>query len=97
MPRFQPPSHGITFDGAKWNVAEVPCQFPTVLRRLGGGASIPRTWAEEAYKEYAAQQGTDQSFDRLHERGGFGLTEIVALLVDRCARLEAQLEECFTP
>lgn len=52
--------------------------------------TITRQIAEEAYKEYSAQYGTDQSFDRLHERGGFGVSEIIFLLFDRCKRLEGK-------
>lgn len=32
--------------------------------------------ARRAYAAYAAKYGTQQSFDRLHERGGFGRDEL---------------------
>jgi hypothetical protein len=44
--------------------------------------------AEEAYKEYADQYGNSQSFERLCERGGFGIDELAILLFDRIKRLE---------
>jgi hypothetical protein len=48
---------------------------------------IPKVIAQEAYKEYADQGHGAQSFDRLHERGGFGDTEIILLLFERIQRL----------
>ena len=44
--------------------------------------------AREAYKEYAAQGHGDQSFELLHERGGFGCKELAQLLFERIKRLE---------
>lgn len=49
---------------------------------------VRKDWAEETYKEYSHQYGTRQSFERLHERGGFGIEEMIMLLVQRCQRLE---------
>lgn len=46
--------------------------------------------AKEAYKEYAEQFGADQSFERLHQRGGFGDIEIIWLLYNRIQRLEGR-------
>jgi hypothetical protein len=54
-----------------------------------GGRSIPKVIAEEGYKEYAAQYGTSQSFERLHERGGFGAEELCILLYERIKRIES--------
>jgi len=42
--------------------------------------SIPWWLAEEAYKWYASCFGTDQSLQRLAERGGFGRAELLGLL-----------------
>jgi hypothetical protein len=70
----------------KWNCPTVPCQG------LSEKGRIPRSWAEMAYKEYAAQYGMSQSFDRLNERGGLGADEIIGLLVDRLNRLEQKKE-----
>ena len=52
-----------------------------------GPKGIPYPIAEEAYKEYAAQYGTQQSLERLCERGGFGWEELATLLYERCLRL----------
>jgi len=65
----------------KWDVPAVPLQ---------SDRTIPRVVAEEAYKEYVAQNGHGQSFDRLHERGGFGAAELGILLYHRIKRLEAE-------
>ncbi len=53
-------------------------------------ADIPKEWAEEAYKEYSAQFGTQQSLERLGERAGFSWGELVMLLYQRIQRLEAK-------
>lgn len=60
---------------------KVPIQ-PTSLK------TVSREIAEEAYKEYSALYGNDQSFERLHERGGFGWSELAILLHGRIKRLE---------
>lgn len=44
------------------------------------GSSIPWWLAEIAYEHYAARFGTQQSLERLAERGGFGRDELVGLL-----------------
>lgn len=51
-------------------------------------SEINEILAKEAYKEYSDQGHGDQSFERLHERGGFGCIEISALLYCRIKRLE---------
>lgn len=66
----------------KWNCETVPCQRPSEPGR------IPRVWAEEAYKEYTAQFGTSQSFERLNERGGFSADELIMLLFEIIKRLD---------
>ena len=38
---------------------------------------VPESVARLAYEGYAAAFGSDQSFERLHERGGFGWEELV--------------------
>ena len=58
--------------------------FP--IQDTRGEEAVPIEWAEEAYKEYAAQFGTSQSLERLGERGGFGATEIAMLLFQRIKR-----------
>ena len=61
--------------------------FP--IQDTRGTDSVPIEWAEEAYKEYAAQFGTSQSLEDLGSRGGFGATEIAMLLFQRLKRIEA--------
>lgn len=44
------------------------------------GTTIPWWLAEIAYRQYAHDFGTDQSLERLAERGGFGREELITLL-----------------
>lgn len=64
----------------------VPLQIDYSWKR--SKATVPRHIAEAAYVEYAVQYGTDQSFDRLHERGGFEAVELMQLLVEYIQRLK---------
>ena len=50
--------------------------------------SIPWEHAEEIYKEYSDQYGTQQSIERMAERGGFGSTDAIMLLCHRIKRLQ---------
>jgi len=43
--------------------------------------TIPWWVAEEAYKVYSDKFGTQQSLERLAERGGFGREELIWLLI----------------
>lgn len=43
---------------------------------------IPEPIARLVYEEYSAHYGTRQSFERIHERGGFGAAEVIAALAD---------------
>lgn len=56
-------------------------------------ASVMRTVraeiAREAYLEYS-QQWPGQTFERLHERGGFAWDEMAMLLYLRCQRLQGK-------
>ena len=54
--------------------------------------TVPERIARAAYAEYSDQCGTRQSFEQLHDRGGFGTLELMDLLVDRIERLEARHE-----
>lgn len=66
----------------KWDCETVPCQG------LSEKGLIPKHLAEEAYKEYSAQGHSSQSFERLHQRGGFAVDELAQLLYERIKRLE---------
>lgn len=48
---------------------------------------IPWEVAEMAYEEYKARYGTQQTLERLSERGGFGVWEVIDLLAARIKRL----------
>jgi hypothetical protein len=48
---------------------------------------VPKEIAMKAYEMY----GNYQSFERLHERGGFSSGEIIALLMDKIEFLEEKL------
>ena len=52
------------------------------------GAVLPEEIARLAYAEYAHSHG-DQSYERLHERGGFGWAEVGYLLADALERERA--------
>lgn len=54
--------------------------FPIQARRGGRLGYISWDMAEKAYEVYSFLYGTDQSLERLAERGGFGLTELCYLL-----------------
>jgi hypothetical protein len=47
------------------------------------GLTIPWSLAEKAYEMYSQLYGSDQSLERLAERGGFGVTELAVLLAGR--------------
>jgi len=50
--------------------------YPPMVR------GVRREVAEAAYKNYARRYGMSQSFDRLHERGGFSIGELLAHLTE---------------
>lgn len=56
----------------------LPIQVGTVARE-----GIPEPIARMVYDEYARQYGASQSFERLHQRGGFGVIEALHLLCQR--------------
>lgn len=56
---------------------QVPCQWQS---GSVGRTSVPEPIARLAHEEYARHHG--QTFERLHERGGFSPGEIMMLLAD---------------
>ena len=62
--------------GDSWRSVEVDGGAMTQVPR----SSVPWSVAEVAYKVYAALFGTEQSLERLAERGGFGRGELLWLL-----------------
>ena len=66
--------------------------FPVIVDRTARpmGNKIPWRLAEIVYEGYSRRYGTDQSLERIAERGGFGILEIADhLLVGLKARDEA--------
>lgn len=68
----------------QWPVADPDTEAPA---RHADGAqlalpsgTIPEWLARVAYDEYVRRYGRDQTFKRLHERGGFGPVELLMLL-----------------
>lgn len=81
--------NGIWKDGAGRTWPTAPVQKS---QDIMGDHKIPRIVAEEAYKEYAAQHGSSQTFELLCARGGFGQSELAILLFNRIKRLEERLK-----
>ena len=63
------------------NVTRVPIQADRFVRS-GVKTTVPEWIARMAYEEYARQYGTSQSFNELHQRGGFGIQELMVLLCE---------------
>lgn len=70
---------------AEW-LMRMASSTPRVPLQEGHGGTIPEGVARLAYEQYAHRFGTSQSFERLHERGGFGTLEIIGLLADLVER-----------
>ena len=71
--------------------------FPLQVRDLPmkeGRGQIDWALAEFAYREYLDRYGGGgaQSLERLAERGGFGVVEMISLLCARIRRLEKEGE-----
>ena len=79
-------------NNGKWNWynSGKPVETMPIQVNEYGNKVIPTPVVEEAYKEYSAQFGTNQSLARLNERGGFGWSEMAILLFERIKRLEAE-------
>jgi hypothetical protein len=63
-----------------------------MYRRGGERPTLPEGILRLAHAEYAKQH-PGQSFERIQERGGFGVTEVVALLADAAVRAGAPATE----
>lgn len=66
--------------------------LPTYRVQQEAHSSLPCELVEEAYREYADQGHGSQSLERLNERGGFGVGEVLMLLYDRINRLQGTLK-----
>lgn len=73
--------------GAMSSGEQGPVQVNPRLQRRGQRYSLPMPILAMAADEYNRHH--DQSLERLNERGGLGILEVVALLADRCERLSA--------
>lgn len=85
--------HGGFFSvGNSERVKTVPWQTSgfEIRQRRTPRPQLPEPIARLAYEEYVNQGHGNQSFDRLHERGGFGVTEVISLLADLIERERAQ-------
>ncbi len=80
--------NGVWHDRGGNLVETFPIQISSYADCVKRSSDIPLEIAQEAYKEYAAQFGTQHSLERLGERGGFGVGEIAWLLYDRIKRIE---------
>ena len=72
-------------------VVHGPVQTEDRVRSAADGRqrmTLPMPILEQAWKEYDDQGHGGQSLERLNERSGFGILEVVYLLADRCERLE---------
>ena len=63
-------------------VQQTSCWFPPRRRTDASRPDGVIAWAEhlEAYAGYSKRYGTDQSAERLAERGGFGMEELRTFL-----------------
>lgn len=64
-------------------------QVPVQWRRQDIRQTIPEGIARLAHEEYARHHA--QSFERLHERGGFGIGELLLLLADNVNYWKSQV------
>ena len=72
-----------TFDGEMQ-----PIQTSDIANGPLAQNRVPEEIAREAYAEYADEGHGHQSFERLHERGGFAMYETMILLYNRIKRLQ---------
>lgn len=75
-----------------WKIDGLDCETHRLMPVDERRRDIPRVIAEEAYKEYSEQFGTQQSLERIEERGGFHISEISILLFERIKRLEKEFD-----
>lgn len=57
------------------------------LQRRGSRLTLPEPVLRLAHAEYERQYGPGQDYERMQERAGLGLLEVVALLADFVERL----------
>lgn len=84
--RYKPYSGWLTKYGS--TKKRVPLQ---VKIKKNEPVTIPEELARLAYEQYSYLFGNDQSFERIHERGGFGYIEVICLLADLLERERGKL------
>lgn len=57
-----------------------PTTHPVQVPGMRSGGKVPAVLTQRAYEVYSALYGTGQTLDRLNERAGFGVGELLALL-----------------
>ncbi len=64
-----------------------------------GRSTIPWWLAKIAYKEYSRRYGSDQTLERIAERGGFGRKELLMFLTPESLgrRAAQELLDCMVP
>lgn len=85
---FRPRHFYGDWNGEKFGKYQVDSSLTDVARRQNGNPQIPDSILKLAYEEYHRQHRNGQSFERIQERGGFSLLEIVSLLADKIERMD---------
>lgn len=81
------PRHYFGNSGDARGVFQVDTDLEPHVRRSRGNPMLPESILRLAHEEYA-KQCPGQDFERIQQRGGFSLFEIVRLLADHCERLK---------
>jgi hypothetical protein len=72
----------------RWDGRRGRVQTGSDLRtRDGKGLTLPEPVLRLAQTEYERRYGHQQDYERMQERGGLSLMEVVGLLADYCERL----------
>lgn len=88
-------SRFVCIKGGQWKTKDSAPVESLPIQTRDCPNSLPRPIVEVAYKEYAAQHDTQQSLERLAERGGFGTTEIIILLYEHIERLDRMVKAAY--
>jgi len=84
---------------ARWDKSDKPSKYQIdtvlqerVIRSSGEAPKIPESIHQLAHAEYEKQH-PGQSYERMQERGGLSVLEIVRLLADYVERLRTEVGE----
>lgn len=75
---------------APTGVAQISDTIRMSHQRRGDTIDLPEHVLRLAHAEYEHQQGRSQDYERMQERGGLSVLEVVALLADLAERHGAQ-------